>query len=645
MDRVADRLQGDGQGWRLSDGRSRSRVGWKRSDRGRAWSLLGCLAGGLVGLLLVTSPAAVAAVAAPALPGPVTVPSSVLGELGTVDSSTLGGMAQSDANAYLVRTVGTWSVPATETGVTTTAAAGEGAIGEAGVAAGAGAGTGLAGLGVAGAGLALGYGIGTFGVNVACSTFGKCLTPVAGYSINSDATTGFSWPFSSLTTAINDSDHPGTTMQWAVADPQISTDRTSMSITATPSGTIGQYGSTSLSGMVGCAFPDGSGASGFTLGWQVRGSAPTTVMGTFQGTCPTGILRHISFLSPQPANVEVDIPAAAAPSDPERFFRSDGSCVVAGGTASTVSADSGIFHESDSAWPTFPKVVCPAGGQLQHIIVHEYGGATTRTVFEWTAPAGWDAIPGNYPNCVGSRCLLRLHHVDANGNRIDCFANPDVCANWGTAADPTTNYVCTFGVYDVPVAECNVYKPTFKHVVEVNAQAANPSAPEPSAPPYGPPSGEPAPGPAPTPAPDTGCPPSFGLDLLTPWWLFKGMTCALEYAFVPSTSALDGVKAEATDITTRVPFSYVADVVGWVGGLAPAGGAAAHCLDLSIGFPAASHLPTHVEVLNSCDDANPIVKFLHDNRPLLTVAVYASFVMPLAWWAWRQYAPGSQGSG
>jgi hypothetical protein len=56
------------------------------------------------------------------------------------------------------------------------------------------------------------------------------------------------------------------------------------------------------------------------------------------------------------------------------------------------------------------------------------------------------------------------------------------------------------------------------------------------------------------------------------------------------------------------------------------------------------HFPSPIGDVSilSCD--NPIVGILRSYRSLFEAVVYVAFFAPLAWWAWRTYAPGSTGS-
>jgi hypothetical protein len=47
------------------------------------------------------------------------------------------------------------------------------------------------------------------------------------------------------------------------------------------------------------------------------------------------------------------------------------------------------------------------------------------------------------------------------------------------------------------------------------------------------------------------------------------------------------------------------------------------------------------KVLDTC--AGAVEGVVRDYRTLLEVLLYAAVVLPIAWWAWGAYAPGSRG--
>lgn len=136
--------------------------------------------------------------------------------------------------------------------------------------------------------------------------------------------------------------------------------------------------------------------------------------------------------------------------------------------------------------------------------------------------------------------------------------------------------------------------------------------------------------------PGTSCFPS-GWDAFNPLqWIYEPVLCALRDAFVPSSSQMQSVTDLKTDVLNRAPFSYVGDVVGWLPQLFTG---TVGCLtwDVHLGSLGA------FRILHTCE-SGPIEDQLHRFRPLMEVAIYVGFLGPLAWWAWKTYAPGSTGT-
>lgn len=144
------------------------------------------------------------------------------------------------------------------------------------------------------------------------------------------------------------------------------------------------------------------------------------------------------------------------------------------------------------------------------------------------------------------------------------------------------------------------------------------------------------------PRPDDGCM-SRDVEEGTGWmsrWVFRGVSCALEWAFVPSEATLTEVETTIQTATTKAPFSYMTSVVGWVGDFSDI---PTSCLDIGPVFPEGQGIArTELTVIDSCG-AHAVTDEVESYRPILTVAVWGFFILPFAWWAWRQYAPGSQG--
>lgn len=161
---------------------------------------------------------------------------------------------------------------------------------------------------------------------------------------------------------------------------------------------------------------------------------------------------------------------------------------------------------------------------------------------------------------------------------------------------------------------------------------------------------EPTASPSPTagllgPPKDDGDPTGNGLDpgscfpsgwgLLNPVeWVVKPGICL----FAPSPSSVSEMQGLEADLEAREPFSGISAAVGWLTTAFGSGGGGSCSLNWSVSFPP----PIGDVTLLSC--GNPIIGILRSYRDLFEAAVWVAFLAPLAWWAWRTYAPGAGGS-
>lgn len=260
--------------------------------------------------------------------------------------------------------------------------------------------------------------------------------------------------------------------------------------------------------------------------------------------------------------------------DPVRTWRTTWECSEGPGGV----LESAPFHESSPQWPGLPSASC-AAGVVTHVLVEQIteGGPTT-TITEWTAPQAFQDWATQRSECLDGSCLLVLSRIDPQtGTRLSCFDNPDLCLDWWSSPTKAEQFECTYGGSVVTLSECDLYRPTFNRAVG-QPTTDNDGRPVPAAEsaPYGDPTaeGNPLPDPAPTleptPEQDTSCPPPFTwTSLINPWWQFKAVGCALEWAFVPSADTVTAqVQATKSELMARPPLSLAAPVAGTLGGLA-----------------------------------------------------------------------------
>lgn len=265
--------------------------------------------------------------------------------------------------------------------------------------------------------------------------------------------------------------------------------------------------------------------------------------------------------------------------DPERHFSASWAC----SDGTTGGANSVFFHESDASWPSLPAAACDAGIVTHYEVSKVTTGGPTTSILTWDAPQvvqDFYAAGGTGAECWDGSCTLVLSRVDAQtGQRLSCFSDPSLCVDWWSSPSKADDYVCTYGGNTVALAECDLYRPTFNRTMgqpttdnDGRAVPANESSqygdPTADGNPVPEPSG--SPDPAPGPSPDNSCPPPFSwTSLFNPWWQFKAMGCALEWAFVPSADTVTAqVQATKTELLARPPLSLAAPVAGTLGGLA-----------------------------------------------------------------------------
>jgi hypothetical protein len=121
-------------------------------------------------------------------------------------------------------------------------------------------------------------------------------------------------------------------------------------------------------------------------------------------------------------------------------------------------------------------------------------------------------------------------------------------------------------------------------------------------------------------------------------WVMKPAECAIVHTLEPDAAHMAKVNDLASEVESRQPIASLKAAYVWVD-TAFSGIESGSC---SLGWTV--HFPSPIGDVSilSCD--NPIVGILRSYRSLFEAVVYVAFFAPLAWWAWRTYAPGSTGS-
>ncbi|MCR6703405.1 MAG: hypothetical protein NVV66_01465 [Cellulomonas sp.] len=281
------------------------------------------------------------------------------------------------------------------------------------------------------------------------------------------------------------------------------------------------------------------------------------------------------------------------------------------------------WRETDEVWPEPLAPSCDAGSVTYTKVEQMTEGVRAGEVlYEWTAPAGLGEWAATYPECGDGSCLLELYRIDAaTGAKVACFDSPQLCTKWFEDPAKTSNYLCRYGSHDVELAECNIYARIFDQVGVV-ADPITGAPPE-----YG--TDPVAPG-TPIANPKGGCPPEFNFTLGgIGYWVWKGTACALAEAFVPKALAMP-------DLSNKTPFVQVRSLVQWMD-LRNVG---SECLRVPVKTPNGST----VVAFDSCS-TDGAVSWLREKRGLMAGVLWVSVASALGWWAWRTYAPGSQGVG
>lgn len=312
--------------------------------------------------------------------------------------------------------------------------------------------------------------------------------------------------------------------------------------------------------------------------------------------------------------------------DPKRSWVLDYKC--SDGAVGTVRSKS--FRETDPEWPGFPTPECdPSAVAVSTEMYLDTEGVGRTEMYSADAPAEWSEWQEMYPECVDGSCELLLSRWDPQTEKeLGCFANPGLCQDWFKDPAKKDNYRCTYGGKPVPLEECNAYSELFKP----DPKYSNPNTGEAPAPSPSPgPGGEPEEGPG----QNSDCPPAFSwTSLFNPWWYYKGVSCALTEAFVPTQTATK-VQTLSTTVTTRAPVQELGSIITWLS--PPRNTQRCGAFEIPVWF-----IEKPVKALDTCND-DPIMKVIRPLRPIFGAAIWISVLGPLAWWAWREYAPGAKG--
>jgi hypothetical protein len=251
---------------------------------------------------------------------------------------------------------------------------------------------------------------------------------------------------------------------------------------------------------------------------------------------------------------------------------------------------------------------CAAGERMTGMVVERVGtngsGAEViprRGLVNWQVPAS-EVDPAN-PNaaCLANAaapCTLRVQKQIRPGTWREC-SDPDVsCVGWASGSSPQReqDYRCMWGDILLALNQCAALATAY----QPDGQTQTITSPEPD------------------------------LD----------DAAATDPAAQTDTRVTTGAQSLGAQLATKVPFSIVTAVVGWVDATLPAseGGGPCWQVEPDLGEVGGEHL-----VVDSCGPSG-VTATVMGYRSILVVLMHATWAVPLMWWAWRQYAPGSQGN-
>jgi hypothetical protein len=237
-----------------------------------------------------------------------------------------------------------------------------------------------------------------------------------------------------------------------------------------------------------------------------------------------------------------------------------------------------------------PAVACPADTALYgYGVKWEAEGFPAEWIVPWTITPTWvHDLPIDQPQClIGNTCELTLSKVGVGGQLDYCGVAAIGCPEWWQHPNKSEAYLCQFGPYEVTLGHCNVFrnpgqltpnvgtttdpKNNVKHSAgaqpdlsldpDLSCSNCEPIPPRPP---------EPEPIPPIPPIPDdlepitsTECFPQ-GWGLFNPFeWVYRPITCAFRWAFIPRADVVTGLlTAGRQAVENTPPFSIVAPLPG-----------------------------------------------------------------------------------
>jgi len=304
---------------------------------------------------------------------------------------------------------------------------------------------------------------------------------------------------------------------------------------------------------------------------------------------------------------------------------------VSSGNITTVT-DTSPAYASDAAPPSMPAVSCPSGTVMTNWdVVRELPNIDPLTIASMpNAPLTISTSDPLIDN-LGNGAELELQKNDGNGNWLPCTVA--LCADWywqpevQTEAEggPTQDtYRCAYGTAVASISDCEMYwdpaadLPDGSVDSDITTETDRLTI-----------EGDPAEQPVEA---DSGCT-SLGSWLNPFAGMAEAVSCGLEWALVPSTSTQTQLDTIGATLQTKAPFGVVTGAAGFVGDVGDLGQT---CWTEDLTMPGYES----INVIDTCNGAG-VWAWFRAQRPLMATVLYGSFVISLAWWGWKAYAPGT----
>jgi hypothetical protein len=271
------------------------------------------------------------------------------------------------------------------------------------------------------------------------------------------------------------------------------------------------------------------------------------------------------------APVVVNAPAARA--DPGRTLR----CDIKMSDNSVLHASTAVFHQSTGSVPPYVcPAIPPAAVPVSGTVWETTTGAADTKWADVNLTAEYQTDRAAHPDCTVGQCRLDLIRVS---DSLKCLDAGSTCDGWFADPNKTTDYKCTLGPYDMPIASCNAYSPTFnQQKVAAGTPYADPKT--------GTEVGQTVVKPL---DPASGADPQTGECFPTGWgvlnpveWVVKPVSCALQFAFVPTPSVVDSARSSAD---SKWQASTPGKLIAAVGAVALITAPSSGCQGVAVPFP------------------------------------------------------------